>query len=354
VSVAGVRARVRPRVLSGAAVLLLTGACSGGPVATTPTSVADTAIAAPSSTASSPTSSAPGSTSTSTSSPATRPSAVSSSTVSPVTAAPVLTEPEPGGVAADGTILALELLQAIVIENERGEGYSRSLFRHWSDLDRDGCNTREEVLIRQSATRAQVDPYGCTVVTGDWLSLYDGIRTDNPGDLDIDHVVALKEAWDSGAWDWSSRARELFANDLTDERSLIAVTSGSNRSKSDKDPSNWMPPDDADWCRYLGDWVSIKYRWNLAMDSSEFGRVRNLLQNTCSGWRVLMPSPPPIDVPPAGSGEGEGTAPTTVAGGDVYYANCAAARAAGAAPIYEGDPGYRPGLDRDRDGVACE
>ena len=254
-------------------------------------------------------------------------------------------------------ILASALLETIVVENEHSGGYSRSLFVHWADLDGNGCSAREDVLIDESLTKAQVDPYGCKVIEGDWVSAYDGVETTTPSEFDIDHVVALKEAWESGAWEWSPTARKLYANDLTDDRTLRAVSASSNRSKSDKDPSNWLPPSSSDLCRYLGDWVAIKARWNLTMDRSEFGRIRNLLGSDCAGLLVERPAPPPVDIPSAGGGS---TTDTVEAGtssgtsGDVYYANCSEARAAGAAPIYSGDPGYRAGLDRDRDGVACE
>lgn len=255
-----------------------------------------------------------------------------------------------------GMALATELLATVVVQNEHSGGYSRSLFPHWLDLDRNGCSAREDVLIDESLSKAQVDPYGCKVIEGDWVSVYDGEETTTPSEFDVDHVVALKEAWDSGAWEWSPTARKLYANDLTDERTLRAVTASSNRSKSDKDPSNWLPPAASDLCRYLGDWVSIKVRWNLTMDQSEFGRIRNLLQSDCEGLLVRIPEPPPVDVPIA-SGDGSaagGDSGQSGTSGDVYYANCSEARAAGAAPIRTGEPGYRTGLDRDRDGVACE
>ncbi len=258
--------------------------------------------------------------------------------------------------APDGTVLVLDLLAGVVVENEQGSGYQRSLFAHWVDLDGDGCDTRAEVLTRDSSSLVQRDPYRCRVVEGDWYSVYDGWEETLPSEIDIDHVVALKEAWDSGAWDWSPTARRLFANDVTDSRTLRAVSDDSNRAKSDKDPSNWLPMSSF-VCTYLGDWVSIKVRWNLSMDQSEFGRVRNLLTSECPGLRVPAPTAPPVDVPPAGSGGAVDSVPSNdagVGGGDVYFANCAAARAAGAAPLREGEPGYRTGLDRDRDGVACE
>lgn len=206
---------------------------------------------------------------------------------------------------------AKSVLASIKVENEYKSGYRRSLFVHWSDLDGNGCDTREEVLKRDSISKPQVDPYRCYVVAGDWYSKYDGKTLSDRSDVDIDHVVALKEAWDSGAWAWSMSQRQAFANDLTDRRTLIAVTDRVNASKSDKDPSNWMPPLKSYWCTYLGDWISVKARWGLSMDQSEFGRIKNLLASDCStltiaGWGAV----PSLAGVPATSGTAATTATT--------------------------------------------
>jgi hypothetical protein len=207
---------------------------------------------------------------------------------------------------------AKSVLASIRVENEYKSGYRRSLFVHWSDLDGNGCDTREEVLKRDSISKPQVDPYRCYVVAGDWYSKYDGKTLSDRSDVDIDHVVALKEAWDSGAWAWSMSQRQAFANDLTDRRTLIAVTDRVNASKSDKDPSNWMPPLKSYWCTYLGDWISVKARWGLSMDQSEFGRIKNLLASECStltiaGWGAV----PSLAGVPTTSGTAATTATTT-------------------------------------------
>jgi hypothetical protein len=99
-------------------------------------------------------------------------------------------------------------------------------------------------------------------------------------------MIPLKEAWDSGAWNWTSAQRQLFANDLSDPRPLIAVTAGQNRSKSDRDPSNWIPPQKSHTCTYLAEWVAVKSHWKLSMDQSEFGRIKNLLTATCTATTI--------------------------------------------------------------------
>ena len=189
---------------------------------------------------------------------------------------------------------AIGLLQNIRVENERGAGYVRALFEHWRDIDGDGCDSREQVLKRDSVTLPQVDPYKCKVVAGDWVSPYDGARWSSPTDVDIDHVVALKEAWDSGAWAWSSATRKAYANDTSDKRTLLAVTDNVNQQKSDKDPSNWVPPQKSYLCTYLGNWISVKARWNLSMDQSEWGRIKNLLNSSCVGLVIAPWSEAPL------------------------------------------------------------
>ena len=190
---------------------------------------------------------------------------------------------------------ALALLQTIRVENEYQVGYDRALFDHWRDIDGDGCDSRDQVLKRDSISLPQVDPVNCNVIAGDWVSPYDGGRWSNPSDIDIDHVVALKEAWDSGAWAWNAAQRKAFANDTSDSRTLLAVTDSVNQSKSDKDPSNWLPPLQSYTCTYLGNWIAVKVRWSLSMDSSEYGRIKNLLQSTCSSLDIApIPNLPDI------------------------------------------------------------
>jgi hypothetical protein len=201
------------------------------------------------------------------------------SSVAPTTSSTSLTTTTTGKPTVVGSALAL--LQTIRVENEYQVGYDRALFDHWRDIDGDGCDSRDQVLKRDSISLPQVDPVNCNVIAGDWVSPYDGGKWSNPSDIDIDHVVALKEAWDSGAWAWSAAQRKAFANDTSDSRTLLAVTDSVNQSKSDKDPSNWLPPLQSYTCTYLGNWIAVKVRWSLSMDSSEYGRIKNLLQSTC-------------------------------------------------------------------------
>jgi hypothetical protein len=156
-------------------------------------------------------------------------------------------------------------------------GYERDLFPHWVDADHDRCDTREEVLVAESTTPAQVDPYSCKVISGDWFSPYDGVTTDNPAEIQIDHVVALAEAWDSGAAGWDVARRRNFANDLDEPAALVAVTGASNQAKSDHDPAEWRPPRRDAWCAFATDWVTVKVKWDLTADEEEMAALRELL-----------------------------------------------------------------------------
>lgn len=155
-------------------------------------------------------------------------------------------------------------------------GYSRSLFPHWIDANSNGCNTRYEVLIAEATTRPTVGS-GCSLTGGRWYSYYDGASYTSPSSLDIDHMVPLAEAWDSGARSWTTSRRQLFANDLGDARSLVAVTSSVNSSKSDRDPAQWMPT--LERCRYIGEWTAVKTRWRLTVDTAE----KNALTSIAAG-----------------------------------------------------------------------
>jgi hypothetical protein len=217
---------------------------------------------------------------------------------------------------------AIGLLQNIRVENEHPTGYERALFEHWIDIDGDGCDTREQVLKRDSVTLPQVDAYKCKVIAGDWVSPYDGGRWSSPTDVDIDHVVALKEAWDSGAWAWSSATRKAYANDTSDKRTLLAVTDNVNQQKSDKDPSNWVPPMKSNLCTYLGNWISVKARWNLSMDQSEWGRINNLLNASCAGFVIAPWSEAPLMgtmlTPPAANSARSATSVVATQTNDFY------------------------------------
>ena len=120
----------------------------------------------------------------------------------------------------------------------------------------------------------------CLVSGGQWFSYYDDLYIPDAGKIDIDHLVPLAEAWDSGASHWDKARRQAYANDLGHQVPLIAVTAKSNRSKSDQDPSTWMPPAQASHCRYIAEWVAVKTRWGLTVDETERTALTSIAE-TC-------------------------------------------------------------------------
>ncbi|MDG4833444.1 HNH endonuclease family protein [Solwaraspora sp. WMMD1047] len=170
------------------------------------------------------------------------------------------------------------------VATEVRTGYNRDLFPHWIDADSDGCNTRYEVLIAEAVTRPSVGS-GCSLSGGRWYSYYDGAYWTVPADLDIDHMVALAEAWDSGARSWTTSRRQQFANDLGDARSLVAVTDNVNQAKGDRDPAAWLPS--LNVCRYIQEWVAVKTRWRLTVDSAEKSTLTSRA-NSCSNVTLTV------------------------------------------------------------------
>ena len=165
-------------------------------------------------------------------------------------------------------------IKALKVAPDVRTGYARSLFKHWSDLDKNGCNTRNDVIIHEALVKPKVEA-GCKIVkdTGKWYSAYDGLTVTNFSGLDVDHMVPLAEAWDSGASKWDAAKREQYANDMGDENALIAVTATTNRSKSDQDPGDWLPAKDV--CTYVKNWVHVKLRWSLTVDDKELKAIKD-------------------------------------------------------------------------------
>lgn len=155
-------------------------------------------------------------------------------------------------------------------------GYSRDLFPHW--ITQSGaCDTRETVLKRDGSN--VVTNSSCAATSGSWYSEYDGATWTAAGDVDIDHMIPLAEAWTSGASGWSTAQRQAFANDLSQPQ-LIAVTDNVNQSKSDRDPAEWMPPSASYHCMYARMWVDVKQAYNLSVDSAEKSKLSSVL-NGC-------------------------------------------------------------------------
>ncbi|MEV6024131.1 HNH endonuclease family protein [Streptomyces sp. NPDC052036] len=168
---------------------------------------------------------------------------------------------------------ARSYLASLTVATENRTGYSRDLFPTWITIS-GTCNTREYILKRDGSN--VVTDSSCAATSGSWYSPYDGATWTAASDLDIDHLVPLAEAWDSGASKWTTAQRQAFANDVTRPQ-LLAVTDNVNQAKGDQDPATWMPSRTAYRCTYVRAWVQVKYYYNLSVDSAEKSALQNYL-----------------------------------------------------------------------------
>lgn len=279
----------------------------------------------------------------------------------------------PAGASA-GERATYAALASLAIQGRAPKtGYDRDQFgQEWSDdvsveAGHNGCDTRNDILRRDlSDIVIKRGSNGCAVLTGTLHDPYTGGTIDfergaDSSAVQIDHVVSLSDAWQKGAQQWDSAKRQNFAND---PRNLLAVDGPTNQRKSDGDAATWLPPNKSFRCTMVTMQILVKSDYGLSVTQAEHDAMKRVLDE-CDGTQ--MPGP----VPPLAS-DREEPAPTTVVAPPptttdapappiqlgnstfVFYKNCAAAKAAGAAPLHRGDPGYRTALDRDGDGVACE
>jgi hypothetical protein len=251
-------------------------------------------------------------------------------------------------------------------------GYSREQFGPpWADVAHDGCDTRNDVLRRDlTAVTVVAGTGGCEVLTGSLADPYSGTTIaftrgeDTSALVQIDHVVALSNAWQTGAAHWTATTREDFANDPLE---LLAVDGSLNEQKGDGDAATWLPPNKAYRCAYVARQVAVKARYGLWVTAPERAAIARILTG-CPGQRLPTEAdttpPPPDPNAPAGvehsaprpSASAPASAPVTQPVGlDPRFPTCRAAKAAGYGPYREGvDPEYFWYRDADHDGIDCE
>jgi len=250
-------------------------------------------------------------------------------------------------------------------ESDAGVDYDRDDYmpRGWLFSARSGCSVRELVLIAEATSISQVDQ-DCRPLDGVWISWYDGDAFDNPSELDIDHMVPLAEAHDSGAAVWSEERKSDYANDHDLSAALTAVSASSNRHKGAHDPADWRPPLRSAWCQYALDWIAVKLKWSLTVDQREVDALREML-NTCPAdyerpaeFPDRMPTVVFVEDQPEQDQQESGDPETPVG----VYGSCDAAEEAGL-ERQRGSIGDGRGFpaelvpsvrDGDGDGVVCE
>jgi hypothetical protein len=234
-------------------------------------------------------------------------------------------------------------------------GYEREQFGDgWIDTDRNGCDTRNDVLARDlTGERFRPGTDDCVVASGTLEDPYSG-RTiqfrrgqDTSDDVQVDHVVALSDAWQKGAQGWDADRRTAFANDPLN---LLAVDGPLNMQKGDGDAATWLPPDTSYRCAYVARQVAVKAGYGLWTTRAE----RNAAATVLAGCPE-EPLPGAVAVSPAAEpSPASSPRPSRAPSPRTSYADCDAVRAAGAAPIRRGEPGWSDAFDGDGDGVGCE
>ena len=287
-----------------------------------------------------------------TATPAPKPTTTLTTLLPTSTRAPATPAPEPTRTSIETTILIITVAET----PENIPDYDRSDWRHWIDADRDCQDARQEVLIAESlVTVTYENDRQCRVRAGQWWAPHLEHHLGNPGHIDVDHHVPLKNAHLSGGWRWDAEMKEDYANYLEDDAHLVAISARHNRSKGARGPEEWAPPNNALWCQYAVDWTEIKAHWGLTMTPVESEIVMDML-GTCE-------NPPEFEVETLdylGSVTGEHKAATGPEG--TVYRSCDEAAAAGEQRV-QGSRGSGEGLpeamvpsarDGDGDGVVCE
>ena len=158
-------------------------------------------------------------------------------------------------------------------------GYERSQFGNGWSTHTDGCDTRNKILKRDLSDTTQNDK--CQILTGNLNDPYTGMkinfsRTDNSSVIQIDHVVALSDAWQKGAQQLSAEKRVEFANDPLN---LLAVDGPTNQQKGDGDAATWLPPNKPFRCQYINRQISVKKSYGLWVTETEKSAMNQILQN---------------------------------------------------------------------------
>ena len=211
--------------------------------------------------------------------PPAAPTAAQGTTAQPApTTAPA--EPTAGSTASAA---ALAALASIPTKGRAPKtGYKRAMFGPaWKDMDKNGCDTRNDVLRRDlSAVEVKPGTHGCLVLAGTLADPYTGEAVEfvrgGPSEVDIDHLVPLSDAWQKGAQAWSQEKRESLANDPAN---LAASAASANRSKGDGDLATWLPSNRAYWCTYAAGIVQVKASYGLWMTPAEHDRAGQILTN---------------------------------------------------------------------------
>lgn len=158
----------------------------------------------------------------------------------------------------------------------------RRQFGTWKIDPHDGSclDVRGQVLQRDSETRVATreSRNRCVVVSGRWVDPYSGQTYTSASEIDIDHMVPLKNAYDNGGWRWSAEKRCHYFNFVESKGHLLSVSQRENSAKGDSSPADYLPPLRSAQCGYLKNWLSIKLTWGLTLPAHEADAIREHIQ----------------------------------------------------------------------------
>lgn len=298
----------------------------------------------------------------------------------PATPEDPVPSPSDRGSEAVGTVV--DTLETLAVKGRAPKtGYDREMFGPaWADTDHNGCDTRNDILARDLEFETfRPGTQDCVVLSGVLDDPYTATEIhflrgqDTSTKVQIDHVVALSDAWQKGAQQLDPAQRKEFANDPLN---LLAVDGPANSQKGAGDAATWLPANRSFRCDYVARQIAVKARYGLWVTGAEKNAMTQVL-TTCpgQGWATDQaiatapavedsPSQSPVPVTPASVGEPETVAPQVEspqvevppsAATDPQFSSCVKAKAAGYGPYIAGtDPEYNWYRDGDSDGINCE
>jgi hypothetical protein len=168
-------------------------------------------------------------------------------------------------------LVLLFLISCSYAQDTLSTKYIRKHWSHWSDQNENCLNTRHEILKSRSLVPVKTGRKGCTVVIGKWNDYYFLEQHSLAKMVDIDHLVPLKHAHDSGGAGWTKEQKEIFAND---PENLVITNKIYNREKGPKTIAEWLPINRDYACKYIRDWIKIKNKYGLIIGQREQDTIK--------------------------------------------------------------------------------
>lgn len=191
--------------------------------------------------------------------------------------------------------LAGQVLEELAVKGRAPKtGYSRTQFGGWQMVG--ACDVRNHILKRDMTEVVVRTDSDCTVISGTLDDPYTGkiikfVRgPDSSGNVQIDHIVSLSDAWQKGAQALTANQRLAFANDPLN---LLAVEGVANQAKGDGDAATWLPPNKDYRCRFIARQIAVKSKYQLWVTAAERDAMRRVL-HTCPDQLLPTTSPPHV------------------------------------------------------------